>query len=93
MLSPDEKQMLADWARHPGAEIARKWLIERRKAEEAALGAQLFKNPSTFDAVAVAEQAGRHHGRLEVLNQALFTAKAIERELKRKDATDGTKEG
>jgi hypothetical protein len=80
MLSDDEKQLLAEWARHPGAAVARDWLIEKRKAEEAALGAQLYSDPSSWDALAVAKQAGRHSGRLEVLNHALFAAKAIERE-------------
>lgn len=79
-LSDDDKQMLAEWARHPGADIARRWLIEKRKAEEATLGAQLFATPGSFDPVEVARQSGRHSGRMEVLNQAFFAAKAIERE-------------
>jgi hypothetical protein len=79
-LSDDDKQLLAEWARHPGAEIARRWLIEQKRAEEATLGKQLFADPASFDPVEVARQSGRHSGRLEVLNQALFAAKAIERE-------------
>lgn len=87
-LSPDDKRLLAEWARHPGHDIARRFVIELRKAEEAQLGADLYKDASSFNPVKVAEKAGRHHGRLEVLNQALFAAKAIERE----QNTEGTSE-
>lgn len=80
--------MLAEWARHPGAAIARAWVLELRDAEVAALGSRVYDNPALFSDVTtrveVAEMAGRHKGRLEVLNQATLAAKAIEREQAKK---------
>jgi hypothetical protein len=87
-LSEDDRRLLGEWARHPGAAIARAYVLELRDVEFAALGKSLYENAASFDPVKVAEAAGRHKGRLEVLNQATFAAKAIERQDARKDSDE-----
>lgn len=87
-LSDDDKRLVAEWARHPGAAIARRFVLELRDADFAALGQRLYQNPSSYDPIQAAEAAGRHKGRLEVLNQALFTAKALERAQAKERNTD-----
>lgn len=78
-LSDDEKAILADWHKHPGAKIARRELIARRDAEALALGKALLADPGSYDAIKTAQAAGEYRFQLRELNLGAFTAKNLER--------------
>ena len=70
-MTPHEKQILADWASHPGWEVWNRHELERRDEYMGQLARKLFSLPadSVVDQQDLAFQRGRWRGRREQLNE------------------------
>lgn len=82
-LMPDEreKQVLADWAGHPGHQVMRQQLLEARETYYTQLGKTLYAQPDELTAADLRNKSAFFRGALWILNQPVFAAKSIEREL------------
>jgi hypothetical protein len=76
-----EKQTLADWSIHPGHQLMRDKFLAARSDYYTQLGETLYKTPDLLDSNDLKCKAAFFRGALWILNDPVFTRKALERKL------------
>lgn len=88
MPDDSEKQILADWARHPGHAVMRKQLLEARDSYYVALGKKLYRTPDELTDADLRNKASFFRGAMYILNTPVFEATKLERALARQEEPD-----